>query len=391
MERASNDTAAQWMLLSVHSPGRNPVAAGIVLIDHGTNKLHVRIRSDFSDIDNDTAEVLECLADDLEEAAAELGARDLLARFESDWSHTLRLGRRHAFRAQKPSDAIQRIFEREVTGEETHRRLVMFPPAQLLALRESLPFSPAVALRAFAALREPSASMSLIEAVLAQDPAISAHLVRLANSALYSHGFEIRSISQALMQLGTDIAAWHVAALTIRKGYRAGHLREVWNHSIEVAQIARQICREIPSLPEQEVTLTALVHDIGQLCLLSLGEQFGRLADELRSHGDYPLEIERELCGTTHAEIGADLLADWSFPADMVAAVRSHHALQLSETMLSDVVYLAEALSNNEEDMVDVQEVASVFDRLGPASGSLPIKERHLEADFALLRFGAAA
>ena len=392
MEGDSNLKPAEWMLLSIHSPGRDAVSGGILLIDHATNRLHVEIRRDFSHIDEDTREVLNCLAEDLEETAAVLGARHVVAQCEENWSHTFRLSRRHAFRLRNPSEAIQRVFQREVINQNTFDEVALFTPQQLSDARASIPFSPAVALKALTALRDPSTSFSAIEAIVSQDVSISAQLVRLANSALHSRGVQVRSISQALVRLGTDLAKWHVTTLMIRRAYSSPPLRKVWNHSVEVARIARRICRQVPSLPEQEVTLAALVHDIGQLCLLSLGEQFISKSAELQGNGDYVVEIERRLCGISHAEIGAALLEDWKFPADIAAAVRNHHAPQLSETAISDVVFLAEDLSFNDEDLSDSHWSSKVIERLGIDGNKLrSAEQQHLESDLDQSRFSATA
>jgi putative nucleotidyltransferase with HDIG domain len=387
---------AQWIPLLVEIPGHELIPAGVLLIDHSRDRLYVRTRTDLSGADEDLLEILRYLREDLEATAEELGANSLVNRFETDWSLSLRLGRRHAVRVASPSEAVGAIFEREIlAGAYTQVHVPRFSSQQLVAARASISFSPGTAIRILTAFRDALASFSGLESLISQDPLISAHLVHLSNLAIHSRWdslsrWETRSVSEALRRLGTDQAAWHVAALTLRKAFSSPRLRTIWNHSVEVVQIARRICKQLADIKTEEITLTALVHDIGQLCCVALGEPFFKSFAELERFGDYQIEIERKLFGSSHADIGADLLATWSFPSDMVEAIKVHHAPDLSETVMSDVICLAEALSDQDEDFVDIRTVSHLIERLR-IDLDLTRKTEPLEADLASLRFSAAA
>lgn len=388
---------AEWSLLLIYLPGKPPVPGGVLLLDPTTDRLYVRVRCD--QCDEDTRDVLSLLAPDLEQTAADLGGSSALARFEQDWSNTLRLGARQTIQIHDPVAAVERIFgdrvveQRPLNVPVINRAAVSpsFTRVDLLAVQQSIPLSP-IAINVLSALQNPRSSLTTIEDLIAKDPAIAAHLVRAANSALYSRGNEARSVSQALARVGTDRARLHVMALTMRKAFSSSpQLHKVWNHSIDTVQITRQLCRRISSCREDESMLVALVHDFGQLALLGLGREYSDRHTRLLQQGKYPVQIERELCGVSHAEIGADLLQNWRFPPDMVEAIRDHHEPSRSGSTMAWIIYLVESLSETDEDVIDLAEHARALAHLRITNGELLGIDRRIDPDLRLLSFAAAA
>ncbi|MDQ2946199.1 MAG: HDOD domain-containing protein [Acidobacteriota bacterium] len=385
-------------MLLLHSSGRVPVSAGVLLLDSASNKLYVRVRDDLLDLDEDTQEVMALLAEDLEQTAAGCGGAEALSRFEQDWSHTFRLNARESVTIHDPVQAVQQIFEEHVLEakaptcitEPNLRKVPVFTQADLHLARKFLPLSPAVAIKALVTLGDPNSSLEEIQKIVSTEPTIAAHLIRVANSALYSFGHEVRSVSQALLRMGTHRARLQISALMIRGAFSSPQLRRVWNHSVEVAQIARGLCNQMRFDQEEEVMLVALVHDIGQLALFGLGGPFQDRYSSLRSQGQYPLQIERELCGTSHAEIGADLLRDWLFPIDMVEAVRNHHEPSRSKTTLGLIVYLAECRSDTDEDIVNISEHAWALKEVGIMESELLAISSHPGPDLNVLCFAVS-
>jgi putative nucleotidyltransferase with HDIG domain len=377
------------------------MAAGVLLLDSLTDKLYVRVEYDLPELDGDTQQVLSCLAPDLEQAAEQMGGSCALAQFQDDWSNTLQLSGRETIEIRDPIAAIQQIFESRVVASGSLKLPAMagkstrsFTQEDLLAARQLIPFSPAVTMKLLMALQDPGSNLAKIEALITREPTIATHLIRLANSALYSPGVEIRSISRAVVRLGIDCVKLHVLALTIRRAFFSPHLHRIWNHSIDAVQIARHLCRQLPSFRQDEVALLTLVHDIGQLTLFALGQHYSNLYAELRRGGQYPLQIERALCGSSHAEIGADLLNDWGFPADMVDAVRNHHEPSRSDNILASFMYLVESFSETDEaGVIDLAEHARALTltRVDFRRTELVTPDRRLDSDLVILRLATSA
>ena len=266
----------------------------------------------------------------------------------------------------------------------------IFAQEDLTAAKKAIPLSPAVVLRALAALNDPYSSLADIEGIVDKDPVISAHLIRLANSGLYNRGVLARSMSDALKLLGTNLVIWQVTALSFRKAYSSPALRKIWDHSVEAAQIAQRLGKHVPEIPSKEVALAALVHDIGRLVFVALGEKGQSQIRTLLELGHSLLTAETKVCGLTHAELGAELLSSWSFPHDIVTAVRHHHTPDSSRSPLADILYAAEVLANNNEADSDASQYERCLRRLHLHEQLLP---EQLEEDPALsmLRFTAIA
>jgi putative nucleotidyltransferase with HDIG domain len=386
-----------WNLLLIHPPGNAPLPGGILLLDVAADKLYVRVRRDLVDLEEDTLEVLSLLAEDLELTASEVGGAKALSRFEEDWSHAFRLSGRQSVELDDPIQAVQQIFEERVVQPKalpsekkvTASPIPVFTRKSLVLARESLPLSPVVTIQALAALRDPNFSLKDIQAIVSKDPTIAAHLIRLANSALHSRGQEVRSVSESLMKVGADRARLHLSALAVRKAFSSPELRAVWNHSIEVVQIVRELCGRTRFAKQEEAMLIALVHDIGQLALSAFGAPFRELFSSRSREGQFPVQIERELCGVSHAEIGADLLEDWLFPADMVDSVRNHHEPSRSGTGLGFIIHLAECMSNNKEDVYALSDHASALKCLDITESQLLAVNRQPDSDLQTLCFAA--
>lgn len=264
-----------------------------------------------------------------------------------------------------------------------------FGPEALAAAHEKLPVSRVAGLQALRLMERESVSLDQLDSVLRGDPVVSAHLVRVANSALLSYGQEVRTVGQAISRIGLERTKLHVCGLAVKRMYSSPHLQKIWNHSILAAQVARQLAGMTRGLSADEASLVALVHDIGHLVLANLGQPYERARTQRMSRGALPIEAEEQLCGATHAAIGADLLEGWRFPAELVEAVRFHHSPSDRVTALSALLYVVESWLDNQEDVCDIGLHLACIRRLGISKSDLAVLGVKHSPDLELLRFAA--
>jgi putative nucleotidyltransferase with HDIG domain len=163
---------------------------------------------------------------------------------------------------------------------------------------------------------------------------------------------KVGSVRQAVMLLGFKRLMQMVIATctsTIMDRTVPGYdlsAGELWRHAIAVSVAAEGLVRELQIKAPEEIFTAALLHDVGKLIL-------GQFVQ-----GDYPkieLALEQGLSfetaesivlGTDHAEIGAQVLAKWSFPEEIVNAVRWHHKPERAngESTMLDIVHVANML-----------------------------------------------
>lgn len=183
-----------------------------------------------------------------------------------------------------------------------------------------------------AACDDPEITVGRISQVILRDQSLTAGILRLANSAFYGHSRQVTTISDASLLLGfSTIKSLAISTHTSRllAGALPGYglqRGELWQHSVAVAFTARRLAIEVRVEPVEEAFVAGLLHDIGKLILSSRMEdafdEVVALAEERR----VPLhEVENELLGFDHAELGAQVAAVWNFPPELEEAIRYHH------------------------------------------------------------------
>jgi putative nucleotidyltransferase with HDIG domain len=220
----------------------------------------------------------------------------------------------------------------------------------------ALPPAPSVYVRLTAALADPDSSVADVADVVSTDPAIVAKLLQLVNSAFFGLGRRISSVREAVSYLGIiTIRALVLSTTTFDSfrtsrriiGFSSACMRE---HSLLVAKVAAAIVTD--RTRANDAFMAGILHDVGKLVLAAhepeyLEEAYGRAESEDRLLHD----VERELRGSTHAEVGAYLLALWGLPLDVVEAAALHDTeFELKEKLdVLDAVRVANVLSYEQQ------------------------------------------
>lgn len=197
----------------------------------------------------------------------------------------------------------------------------------------------------------PESSLADIARVVQSDPAMSAKVLQLVNSAYFGVAQRISSIPHAVSYLGIALLkglalTTHVFATMEGKRIPGFSLEEFQAHSVATGQLARRFLSD-PKRAEEALT-AALVHDIGKVVMaLSVPAQFSAAARKARAGGIPAHKVEMEMIGITHAEVGGYLLSAWGLPFTVVEAVAYHHdpsAVTEGPLDVLAAVHVAEAL-----------------------------------------------
>lgn len=246
----------------------------------------------------------------------------------------------------------------------------------------SLPPFPAVALQLMSLLDDAEAPMRQVVNLLRVDPALSAEMLRVANSALYGLSGEIANVSHAVVVLGTDSVKR--LALTVALGrfssrfLRHEGLRTCWDHSVACGMIAERLA-ELLNQPKDRAYTAGLLHDIGRLALLACHpSEYDKLLAAARENDCDELECERERFDIDHCAAGEWLARHWNLPADIVGAIATHHDREPDDASIESLV----AASTRIADALGFQVVRRSGDAEPPAMADLlrPLPLRNLEA-----------
>lgn len=222
---------------------------------------------------------------------------------------------------------------------------------RILRLADSLSVSGQVMARVNRMLRSPVLSIDDLAKEMRIDPALSAHVVRIANSPYYQLGTEAKSLEEALQRVGVGevVRLMNTAAL---QNFIPGQLRhyglsgKLFFEAALFSALCSQQLATHAGLDGKVAYLAGLMRPLGVLIF----EQHG-VAGAHAVQGDAFAAIpsladwEREAFGFTHAEASALVLRHWNFPAQTVRAVEQYD-LDGSEDLLGTVLYGAGALAS---------------------------------------------
>jgi|GEM_PF-6702547 len=214
-----------------------------------------------------------------------------------------------------------------------------------------------------------NAPVRAIAGRVAQSPEISAHVLRLANSALF--GEPVDTLERAIVRLGErNLRSLLMAASTYRlleSGLPLYGLARLalLTHSTEVAQAAQSVASRIDPAQAGQAYLGGLVHDLGKAIL-----------SEVAVPGTGPLAgvaDERRALGTDHARVGTWIGRRWGLPADMCLAIEHHHDETVPEGTVARAVWLADLLVHA------TRGAADAMSRLPAAAAACGLPEDALE------------
>jgi putative nucleotidyltransferase with HDIG domain len=215
-----------------------------------------------------------------------------------------------------------------------------------------LPTMPSSITEVISACDDHDMTVGQLSQVILRDQSLTANILKLANSAFYGHARRVTTVTEAVVLLGfSAIKSLAISSHTSRllSGALPGYglqQGELWRHSIAVAFTARRLAVEVQLAPVEEAFVAGLLHDIGKTILSSYMEnafdEVTRVAQERRMPFH---EVERDLLGFDHAELGAHVAAAWSFPAELEEAIRFHHSPDGAtlKPRLAHCVHLADA------------------------------------------------
>lgn len=222
-------------------------------------------------------------------------------------------------------DVIENVLERacglqSLLGDSTIRDAV--------GAVGDLPSTPRIHSALTRMLTDPEVDQRAIAAVIEQDPAVSARVLQVVNSAFFGLAHPITNLTHAVLHLGIETVKNLTLTVEVSRSFRIQRkfsLDLLQQHSYLTAKIAGVLVTGHTTA--QDAFTAALPHDVGKLVLASKMPE--RFAEALRLSAERSIvlhEVEHELHGFTHAEAGAYLLGLWGLPYPIVEAVAHHHA-----------------------------------------------------------------
>jgi len=157
---------------------------------------------------------------------------------------------------------------------------------------------------------------------------LTTKVLKMVNSAAYGFPGRISSVSHAIMLLGLNVIRGLLLGISVFELMQK-NMTGLWEHSLACAVAARYIARQKKMKEPEEVSICALLHDIGKaIVMLQYSTEYEQILREAKDRDICLYEAERNYLAATHAEVGLWLAQKWRFPANLVEAIGFHHQPQ---------------------------------------------------------------
>ncbi len=241
--------------------------------------------------------------------------------------------------------------------------------------RDDLPTIPEVARRLMMAVNKETTTAKQLAILLSRDQALTAKVLRLANSAFFALARPVTDISHAVTLLGFGAVRDLVMTLSLwgslgdSDPITCKRRKALWMHCATVGAISKILAKKVGRVDAGEALSAGLLHDVGKLLLgLRLGTTYWDMLDQAEDAEINPVEVETEAFGIHHGIIGDHMLRLWGLPEVLCVAISQHHDALVFDGAVGvpEVVNAANRLVHIMEPEHD-DEAATLLTALAPA------------------------
>ncbi|MFH0884036.1 MAG: HDOD domain-containing protein [bacterium] len=233
---------------------------------------------------------------------------------------------------------------------------------------EDLPILPQVHAQAMMIAQNPESNIGELKDILKYDPALTATILKIANSAYYGFSHRIESLQTALVMLGLRevtrllVTAAIVHTFPTEKMPPRFQSDRFWLHSVSTGLLAQYLVNKLKLATNADVFTGGLLHDLGRVLLAAhFPTEYNKVLTYSIENKVTPRMAERQVLGIDHSAIGGYLSTRWELPEALEAMIRYHHAPYRENANYLDVaiVHLSNRISKhhgmwlNEGDVAD--------------------------------------
>jgi HD-like signal output (HDOD) protein len=206
---------------------------------------------------------------------------------------------------------------------------------------EDLPLLPSVVAKLLSLSPYDEEYFEKVVSLAKEDPPFALRVIRLSNAASSSPASAISDIRRAVVRVGAHKISDLIASMAVMRVFFPKTQREkyMWVHSIRTAVASKTIARMAPSLrvDPEEAYLCGLLTDIGRFVLMDIVPKKAGYEDKNDWVPSRELvDIEMNLYGFDHAELGARVCVKWGMPHVVTTVVKYHHQFQLPKILSND-------------------------------------------------------
>jgi len=223
---------------------------------------------------------------------------------------------------------------------------------------------PEIYIRVSQILEDPNHNARQLGDIISHDPALTARILRIVNSAYYSLAAQIELVSRAVSVIGEDDLRNLVLATSAVDTFKRipNQLIDIdlfWRHSVHTGIVSRLLSKHCNILHGERLFVAGMLHDIGKLILYFKEPELSQQVLIAAADSDGQLfRSEKEILGFTHGDVGAALISAWKLSDTLKEVVAFHHTPQKAKNfpMETSIVHIANCVVNALEPDIQVDE-----------------------------------
>lgn len=184
--------------------------------------------------------------------------------------------------------------------------------------------------------------------IIETDVAISASLIKTANSPFFGMRQRVRSVKEALALLGLKTSSRAVAGIVLRNSFpNTPNLERFWDASARIASLSGWLAQyySIPGLLAEDAYTYGLFRDCGIPILIKRFPHYNEVLRAANRDAEHSfIEVEEVTLPTNHAMVGCILAQSWWLPEEIFVAIRNHHELEALHKISSEIPLLSRQL-----------------------------------------------
>lgn len=191
-----------------------------------------------------------------------------------------------------------------------------------------LPTMPTVADKVIRLVANPNTTVEQLQRAISVDQALTARILKMANSSFYGSMRKIQTFSEAIVMMGFNTLRSIVLTASSRDIHKRFGLTEkmLWEHSMGAAIAAGIIAREKRLVSQEEAYLGGLLHDIGKVVLNNTDpKKFSKVMEKVYNENMSFRAVEWDMYGFSHADVGAMVIRKWKLSENLEMAIRHQY------------------------------------------------------------------
>lgn len=238
--------------------------------------------------------------------------------------------------------------------------------ASIFAETQTLPHIPKVVQELIESFKDDDVDVDDVSAKVALDQALTAKVLRLANSAHYGVSRTIANPHDAIMLLGFNTLRTMVLASGVTGAFRMPpefDQKKFWKDAFGIAALAKWIAQYVPGCDKDTAFTCGMLHSIGDLLIRLVMPAESVSIDGAEKLGGKRHSLEYIKFGFNYADVGAELAKRWKFPEEIQLAIAQQNAPENSSEFsnMAGILYLAKYLKKAHEDGLSDEAILAGF------------------------------